>query len=60
MSIEIYLYTIFTLLAVYVLNGVNFQAFMKTNRVIETKLLVLMLSFGISYLLTSFVMGFIG
>lgn len=59
MKIEIYLYTFFTLMAVFIFNGVNFSAIMKKNKVIEAKLLVLSLSFALSYLLTSFVMGFI-
>lgn len=60
MRIEIYLYCFFTLMSVFVLNGVNFSAIMKKNKEIEAKLLVLTLSFALSYLLTNFVMDFIG
>lgn len=60
MRIEIYLYTFFTLMAIFIFNGVNFNQFMKKNKEIEAKLLVLSLSFGLSYLLTNFVMDFIG
>lgn len=60
MRVEIYLYTFFTLLSIYIFNGVNFNQFMKKNKELEAKLLVLSLSFGLSYLLTNFVMDFIG
>ncbi len=59
MKIEIYLYIFFTLMSVYMFNGVNFGPIMKKNRVIEAKLLVLSLSFALSYLLTNFVIDFL-
>ena len=59
MGIEIYLYVFFTLLAIFIFNGVNFEKFMKRVKVIEAKLLVLTLSFALSYLLTNFVLAFI-
>lgn len=59
MNIKIYLYVFFTLMAVFIFNGVNFSAIMKKNKEIEAKLLVLSLSFGLSYLLTNFVMDFL-
>ena len=59
MGIEIYLYVFFTLFAIFIFNGVNFEKFMKRGKVIEAKLLVLTLSFAFSYLLTNFVLDFI-
>lgn len=59
MGIDIYLYVFFTLLSIFVLNGVNISAIMRKNRILETKLLVLMISFSFSYLLTNFVMSFL-
>lgn len=59
MSIDIYLYVFFTLLSIFILNGINWEKFMKSGKVIEAKLLVLTLSFGLSYLLTNFVLAFI-
>lgn len=59
MRVEVLLYTFFTLMSIYIFNGVNFNQFMKKNKELEAKLLVLSLSFGLSYLLTNFVMGFI-
>ncbi len=59
MRIEVYLYTFFTLMAIFIFNGVNFQAIMKKNKVIEARMLVISLSFALSYLLTNFVLDFI-
>lgn len=60
MDIKIYLYVFFTLMAIFIFNGVNFGAIMKKNKVIEARLLVLTLSFALSYLLTNFVLDFVG
>ena len=59
MGIDIYLYVFFTLLSVFIFNGVHWEKFMKKGKVIEAKLLVLTLSFALSYLLTNFVVSFI-
>ncbi len=59
MGIDIYLYVFFTLLAVFIFNGVNWEKFMKSGKVIEARLLVLTLSFALGYLLTNFVLAFI-
>lgn len=60
MGLEVYLYVLFTMMFIFILNGVNINAIMKQNKEIEAKLLVLTLSFILSYLLTSFVMAFLG
>lgn len=59
MDIKVYLYVFFVLMGVFVFNGVNFGAFMKKGKVIEARLLVISLSFALSYLLTNFVIDFI-
>ena len=59
MSVKIYLYVFFTLMWIFILNGVNFEVIMKKNKVIEARLLVLSLSFAFSYLLTNFVIDFV-
>lgn len=59
MGIEIYLYVFFTLLSIFIFNGVNWEKIMKSGKVIEARLLVLVLSFALSYLLTNFVLAFI-
>ncbi len=59
MELKVYLYVFFTFMSVFIFNGINFNLFMKKDKVIEAKLLVLSLSFALSYLLTNFVIDFI-
>ncbi len=59
MELKVYLYVFFTFTSVFIFNGINFNLFMKKDKVIEAKLLVLSLSFALSYLLTNFVIDFI-
>lgn len=59
MELKVYLYVFFTFMSVFIFNGINFNLIMKKNKVIEAKLLVLLLSFALSYLLTNFVIDFI-
>ena len=59
MGLDIYLYVFFTLLSIFIFNGVHWEKLMKKNKVIEAKLLVLTLSFALSYLLTNFVLAFV-
>lgn len=53
------LYIFFTMMSIFIFNGINFNGIMKKNKEIEAKLLVLSLSFALSYLLTNFVLDFI-
>lgn len=59
MNYKVILYCVFVFLSIYVINGININKFMKTNRIWEARLLVLCLSFMASYLLTNFVLDFI-
>ena len=59
MNYKIYLYAIFMFLSIFVYSGVNFEKFMKRNKVTEAKLLVMVLSCATSYLLTNFVVEFL-
>lgn len=59
MGLKVYLYVFFTLMSIFIFNGINWQVIMKKDKVIEARMLVLSLSFGLSYLLTNFVIDFI-
>ena len=59
MNYKLYIYVIFVLLSTYTLSGVNFEKFMKKNRVIESRILILLLSFIIGYLITNFITDFL-
>jgi len=59
MNYKIYLYTLFVFLSIFIFSGVNFEKIMKKDKVMEAKLLVMCLSFALSYLLTNFVLDFL-
>ena len=59
MNYKIYLYAIFLFLSIFTLSGVNFEKIMKKNKVIEARLLIMVLSFALSYMLTNFVYDFL-
>lgn len=59
MNIKAYIYVISVLLCAYTLSGVNFDSFIKNNKVIEARLLVIVLSISWGYLLTNFITDFI-
>ena len=59
MNFKIVLYVLNVFLATYILSGINFDKLMKRNKQLEARLLVLVLSFITSYLLTNFIVDFI-
>ncbi len=59
MDYKIILYIIFTFTAAFALSGVNFNAIIKKNKTIEARVLVIILSLSLSYLLTNFVVEFV-
>ena len=59
MEAKVYLYVFFTLMSIFMFNGVNFGPIIKKGKVIEARLLVLSLSFAMGYILTNFVLDFI-
>lgn len=59
MNYKVLIYTIFLFLSIFIFSGVNFEQIMKRNKVMETKLLVMSLSFSLSYLLTNFLLDFL-
>ena len=59
MHYKIYIYVITVLLSTYTLSGINFEKFIKKNKVIEARILVLILSFALSYLVTNFISDFL-
>ncbi len=59
MDVKIYFYVFFVMLSAYTLTGINFDAIMKKNKIIEARLLVVILSFIMGYLLANFVFDFL-
>lgn len=58
MSYKVYLYVFNILLSLFALNGINFSKFMRTNRIWEARILIIILSFVLGYLLTLFMVDF--
>lgn len=59
MNYKVYLYAIFLFLSIFILSGINFEKFMKKNKVVEARLLIMALSFALSYMLTNFLLDFL-
>ena len=59
MHYKIYIYVISVLLSTYTLSGINFEKFIKKNKVIEARILVLIISFALGYLITNFITDFL-
>ena len=58
MHYKIYIYVISVMLSAYTLTGVNFEKIIKRNKNIEARILVILLSFIMGYLLTNFIVDF--
>ena len=58
MQYKIYIYVISVMLSAYTLTGVNFEKIIKRNKNIEARILVILLSFIMGYLLTNFIVDF--
>jgi len=59
MNYKVYLYVINVLLATYALSGINFDKLMKNNHHIEARIMVILLSFILGYLITNFIVDFL-
>lgn len=58
MNPKVYFYVFFVMLSAYTLTGINFDAIIKKNKIWEARILVIILSLIIGYLLTNFVFDF--
>jgi uncharacterized integral membrane protein (TIGR02327 family) len=59
MNYKVYLYVINVLLSTYALSGINFNKIMKSNKPIESRIIVIILSFILGYLFTNFIVDFL-
>lgn len=59
MNYKAYIYVITLLMSIFALSGINFDGFIKTNKALEARLLVILLSIATSYLVTNFITDFI-
>lgn len=58
MTIKAILYILSVPCSLYALQSINFDKFLKANRVVQARILILILSLGISYLAVNFLYDF--
>ncbi len=59
MDYKVYIYIVFVLISAFALSAVNFEKFIKKNKILQTRILVMILSFISGYLLTNFLIDFL-
>ena len=59
MNYKAYIYVICVLLCAYALSGINFDNFIKKNKALEARVLVIILSLSLGYLVTNFITDFL-
>lgn len=59
MNYKLYLYAFNILLCTYAFSCVNFEKFIKKGKIIETKILSLVISIILGYLFTNFIIDFL-
>ena len=59
MDVKTYIYVISVFLSAYALSGINYDGFIKKNKAIEARVLVVLLSIALGYLITNFITDFI-
>lgn len=59
MNYKVFVYVISVLISSFALSGLNFDSFMKKNKPLEARTLVVILSCALGYLITNFIVGFI-
>lgn len=60
MHYKTYLYIFFVFLSIFALSSINYEKIIKQNKILETKILVMILGLALGYLITNFVVDFIG
>lgn len=59
MNYKTYIYVITLFMSIFAISGINFDGFIKTNKALEARILVILISIATSYLVTNFITDFI-
>lgn len=59
MNYKLYVYIFFSMLSAFALSGVNFNKILKENRYWEARILVVLLSLVMGYIVTNFIYEFL-
>ncbi len=59
MNYKLFIYVFDIMLCTYALSTINFEKIIKKNKVVETRILVIIMSLILAYLLTNFIFDFL-
>lgn len=59
MDYRVFIYIIMLFITMFCLSGINYTGFFKTKHELEAKLFILIISLGISYIASRFIIDFI-
>lgn len=59
MNYKVYIYIVSVLLSAFALSGLNFDRFMKRNKPLEARILVVLLACALGYLVANFIIDFV-
>ena len=59
MSIKIVVYILTTILNIYLIDSLNINNMFKKNRIVEARIVILIISISVSYLVTNYIYDFI-
>lgn len=59
MNYKLVIYIISLFASIFALSGINFDGFIKSNKALEARVLVILLSLATSYLVTNFITDFL-
>ena len=59
MDYKVILYIVFTFISAYGISGINFNYIIKKEKAIEARVLVVIISLSLGYLLTNFTIDFL-
>lgn len=59
MNYKAYIYIATMLLSAFALSGLNFDAFIKSKKAIEARVLAFLMCIGLSYIVTNFITDFL-
>lgn len=59
MDYRVFIYAISLFVTVFAFSGINYNNFFRTNHKLEARIFVMLLIISVSYLVSSFIIGFI-
>lgn len=59
MNYKVYIYIVTVFLSVFALSGINFEKIIRKNKIIESRILVILLGISLGYVVANFIFDFI-